>query len=552
MFNNFSAKINQSLSDYTPTQILLGAWIIPIGLYLYNRNWKRAARRLQDLTFKTLPKIPYIGAIFTKELDKKFGSALDDIDADIHKHRTLTYTELPAKGINPETLIAQLQSDSDSSKLADQMSGSIYRMSTNGFELDEMNAKIFELSAYTNPLHPGAWPNIEQREAEVIRWCAQLYHGDDSVCGNITNGGTFSIMEACRAHKIWAEKEKGITQPNMVVPSSVHAAFDKAAQDYGIELIKVPVDPITQRANVKAMAKKINRNTIMLVGSAPSFPTGAMDPIKELSDLALSRGIGLHVDACLGGFLIPFAEEAGYPLPLFDFRLPGVTSISLDAHKYAQAPKGSSVVLFLDFIGKYQTYVFLDSGIGFYITPNQAGSRSGANILMTWATLLRIGRSKYVEMTQAILELKNTLRTELEKIPEITLLGKSDLSVIGFSSSIFNIYLLSEKMHDLGWHLNNIQDPAGFHLCLTAKHLEDPNFAQRFLKDFTTCVEEIKLNPNQKPKGEGAVYGMKAKIPAFAPQLKEKLGREYQYLSNRTHATRRSKPIDEHKSKKLN
>jgi glutamate/tyrosine decarboxylase-like PLP-dependent enzyme len=328
----------------------------------------------------------------------------------------------------------------------------------------------------------------------------------------------------------------------MVVPSSVHAAFDKAAKDYGIRLIKVPVDAKTGMADVKVMARKINKNTIALVGSAPNYPTGTIDPIEELSKLALKHDIGLHVDACLGGFLIPFAKKAGLTLPPFDFSLPGVTSISMDPHKYGQTPKGSSVLLLRKKIGMHQPYVFLDSEIGMYVTPNQAGSRCGANILMTWATLASIGEKKYVETTRQILSLREKIQTKLVSIPELRVMGTPKLSVIAFDAPSLNIYQISDKMKEKGWHLNNVQKPAGTHLCLTAKHLADRRFADKFIRDLKACVAYVKQHPLEKLKGDGAVYATLAKIPSLmAPHLKMKMGQEHYYLSTRIKPTRGAK-----------
>jgi sphinganine-1-phosphate aldolase len=542
MLGGIAQSVNQYFKEYTPTQLILMAWIPPALIALSQRNIPQDASWIGRKALHLLRKTPLISRLVQKveqkiqhEIDKDFEPAMNEMDADIHKKRQPVYLTFPKHGIDRKVILKQLKKDCDSSELADKMSGAIYREDT---ELDSFNAKIFELGAYTNPLHSGAWPNVAQREAEVIAWCSQLYHGDETICGSITGGGTFSIMEACRTYKEWALSEKGITKPNMVVPNTVHAAFDKAAKDYGIKLIKVSVDAKGQ-ADIKSMAKKINSNTIALVGSAPSYPTGTIDPIQELSELALKHNIGLHVDACLGGFLIPFAKDAGYPLPPFDFSLKGVTSISLDPHKYGQTPKGSSIVLLRKHIGIHQPYVFLDSPIGMYVTPNQAGSRCGANILMTWGTLASIGHQEYIETTRKIIALRASIQTKLNKIPELKILGTPQLSVIAFASPVFNIYLVSEKMKAKGWHLNNIQGPAGTHLCLTARHLEDPTFADKFMKDLRSCVNDLKKNPNQKPKGEGAVYATLAKIPAvLAPHLKAKLGKEHHYLSTRVGPTR--------------
>lgn len=542
MLGTFAQIINQQLSRYTPTQILIGGAAIgaalPMAYNLFTHDWKTEKEKWQQRLYDYLPNIPYIGNKLASKIDKEFEPALDSLDKSLHEKRTLHYRSLPRKPISKARILKQIEKISDSKHLADLISGGIYRDLSDPY-LDELNADIFKLAAYTNPLHGGAWPDLAQCEAEVVAWCAKLYSGDNTICGNITPGGTYSIMEAMRTYKKWAKETKGITKPNMVVPSTVHAAFDKGAEDYGIELIKVPVDPQTQRADVKAMAKKINGNTIALVGSAPSFPCGALDPLNELSELAKKHKIGMHVDACLGGFLLPFVKEAGFDIGSFGFNLEGVTSVSMDPHKYGETPKGSSLVLFRKTIGQYQAYIKLDSPIGMYITPNQAGSRNGANILMTWGTLLAKGHDNYVKTTRAILNLKKRIVNELHNIPQLKLLGKSDLSVIAFDSSHLNIYAITEQMHHRGWHLNNIQNVKGAHLCLTANHLQDQNFTTRFIDDLKSSIAFVEANPQLKPKGDGAVYASLAAMPAaIAPQLRNKLGREYTQLCGNIEATR--------------
>lgn len=543
MLSSFAQVINQQLIRYTPTQILIGGAAIgaavPAAYKLITHDWMAEKEKWQQRLYDYLPKIPYIGKKFSSKIDKEFEPALDSLDEGLHKKRTLRYRSLPRQAVSKANLLKQIEKIANSKHLGDLISGGIYRDLSDPY-LDELNAEIFRLAAYTNPLHGGAWPDLAQCEAEVVAWCAKLYGArEGGVSGNITPGGTYSIMEAMRTYKKWAKETKGITQPNMVVPSTVHAAFDKGAEDYGIKLIKVPVDPQTQRADVKAMAKSIDANTIALVGSAPSFPCGALDPLKELSELAKAKKIGMHVDACLGGFLLPFAKEAGVDIGQFGFDLPGVTSVSMDPHKYGETPKGSSLVLFRKTIGQYQAYINLDSPIGMYITPNQAGSRNGANILMTWGTLLAKGHDNYVKSTTAILNLKKIIVKELQKIPQLKLLGNSDLSVIAFDAAHLNIYAITEQMHLKGWHLNNIQNVKGAHLCLTANHLQDKNFTRRFINDLKSSIAYIEANPQLKPKGDGAVYASLAAMPtAIAPQLKNKLGREYVQLSGNIEATR--------------
>ncbi len=207
--------------------------------------------------------------------------------------------------------------------------------------------EAYAITSQTNPLHSDLWPSIAKYEAEIVSMTANMLgarHATDArVCGAVSSGGTESIMLAMRSYRDWARDTKGITSPELVVPTTAHAAFDKSAQYFGIKLVKVPVGPDC-RADVAATKKAINRHTICVVGSAISFPHGVIDPIESLSELARKRGIGFHTDACLGGFILPWAEKLGYDVPAFDFRLPGVTSMSADTHKYGYAAKGASTV----------------------------------------------------------------------------------------------------------------------------------------------------------------------------------------------------------------
>jgi len=214
----------------------------------------------------------------------------------------------------------------------------------------------------------------------------------DEICGTVTSGGTESILLAMKTYRDWARDKKGIRRPNIVTTDTVHAAFDKAAQYFNIKKISIPVDSNYQ-ADVAAMKKAVNRNTICIVGSTPSFPHGAIDPIPELAEFAWTRGIGCHVDACLGGFVVPWAKQLGYDVPTIDFRLRGVTSMSADTHKYGYAAKGTSVVLYRgEGLRHYQYYTISDWPGGLYLSPTFAGSRPGALSAACWAAMLAMVR----------------------------------------------------------------------------------------------------------------------------------------------------------------
>ncbi|KAF7247361.1 Sphingosine-1-phosphate lyase 1 [Varanus komodoensis] len=371
---------------------------------------------------------------------------------------------------------------------------------------------VYEEFAWSNPLHPDIFPGLRKMEAEVVRMVCTLFHGGPNSCGTMTSGGTESIMLACKAYRDLAY-EKGIKYPEMLVPKSVHAAFDKAAHYFRIKIVHIPLTE-TMEVDVKAMRRAISKNTAMLVCSAPQFPHGVIDPVEEVAKLAVKYKIPLHVDACLGGFLIGFMERAGFPLQHhFDFRVDGVTSISADTHKYGYAPKGSSVVLYSD--TKYRQYQFFiapDWEGGIYASPTLAGSRPGGLIAACWATMMHIGENGYVEATKKIISTARYLESELRKIDIIFIFGKPEVSVISLGSNIFDIYRLSTALLSRGWNFNILQFPPSIHFCITLLHTK-PGVADLLLKDIKECLFEIMKDPKAKTTGLGAIYGMAQTIP---------------------------------------
>lgn len=353
-------------------------------------------------------------------------------------------------------------------------------------------------------------------EAEVVAMTVELFNGKAGThCGTMTSGGTESILMAMKAYRDYAKQTRGVADPELICPVTAHAAFDKACNYFGIKLVHVPVDPVTFRADVKAMTAKINKNTIALVCSAPCYAQGVVDPVEELATVAKARNLPLHVDCCLGSFLIASAAAAGHKLPLFDFRVDGVTSISADPHKYGFAPKGSSVIMYSE--AKYrhaQYFVAPEWTGGIYASPSIAGSRGGAAIAGCWATMLHLGKGGYVQQSQKILQAAAKIAEGVKAIPEIQLYGKPDLSVVCFGprkESKINIFNVGDAMSDKGWNLNTLQNPSCIHICVTAANA---GRAEEFLSDLAAAVHEVMTAPPGKYKdGSGAIYGLAASIP---------------------------------------
>ena len=378
-------------------------------------------------------------------------------------------------------------------------------------------SRVYAAQSQSNPLHPDLWPSASKFEAEIVAMTAAMLGSghataDAPVVGTVNSGGTESILLAMKAYRDFARERRGIAAPEIVAPVTAHAAFDKAARYFDMPLVRVPVDD-GFRADPAALAAAVTERTAVVVGSAPGFPHGVIDPIPEIAALAAERGVGCHVDACLGGFILPWAERLGYPVPSFDFRLPGVTSMSADTHKYGYAAKGSSVVLYRGRELRHcQYYTATDWPGGLYLSPTFAGSRPGALAATCWAAMVSIGEDGYTDAARRILETGARIRAGIAAIPGLSVLG-DPLWVIAFGAADgLDIYQVMENMGHRGWSLNGLQRPAAVHIAVTLRHTQ-PGVADRFLADLAASVEEVRANPGVST-GMAPVYGMAGALPA--------------------------------------
>ncbi len=466
--------------------------------------------RLVAALEKRLRKIPAV----RRQIEKEYDALMAGLEAELKPYRGefTTYAALPENGRTHTDILQEMKSLNQREQSRWQngfVSGAVYHGDPEHIEF--LN-KVYALNSQSNPLHADLWPSASKFEAEIVAMTAAMLGAgaDDDICGTVSSGGTESILLAMKTYRDWAKERKGINKPEMIVPETAHAAFDKAAQYFNIKMVRVHVNSFF-RADVAAMAQAINKNSIVLVGSAPSFPHGAIDPIEQLSELARQRGIGCHVDACLGGFILPWAEKLGYPVPLFDFRLPGVTSMSADTHKYGYAAKGTSVALYRSpELRHYQYYTVADWPGGLYFSPTFAGSRPGALSAACWAAMLAIGQDGYLAATKRIMETAVALKQGIAAIPELKILG-DPLWVIAFASDEVDIYRALDVMTKRGWSLNGLHHPAAVHIAVTLRHTQ-PGVAQRFVDDLGAAVAHIKIHPAEEG-GMAPVYGMAATMP---------------------------------------
>jgi sphinganine-1-phosphate aldolase len=475
--------------------------------------FNRLDPRIASWVFKRIKNIPWI----SRRIQAEFSRMMVDMEHAVKPYRGKfpTFTRLPDTGVERAVILKDmqaLQALEDARWEEGFVSGAVYHGDKTHIDF---LSQVYALHSQCNPLHTDIWPSGAKYESEIVSMTAHMLGSEragpgSEICGVVSSGGTESILLAMKTYRDWARDKKGIRHPEMIVPSTAHAAFDKAAQYFNIKIIHVPVDK-NFKADVAATAEAVNRRTIVIVGSAPSFPHGVVDPIEGLSELAFRKGIGFHTDACLGGFVLPWAEKLGYAVPAFDFRLRGVTSISADTHKYGYASKGTSVILYRGHaLRRYQYFKTTDWPGGLYFSPTFAGSRPGALSAACWASMVAMGASGYMEAVKRIMATARKVREGLRGIPDLYILG-DPLWVIAFGSNTLDIYKILDYMTAQHWSLNGLHKPSCIHLCVTLRHTQ-PGVAEKFIDDLKAAVAHVRSHPDTAG-GMAPMYGMAATIP---------------------------------------
>jgi len=424
----------------------------------------------------------------------------------------MTRTTIPLQGRSHDDVLTDMGSFREHD--ADYKNGRTWSLVYyTGEEHTDFLKKAHNLYFSENGLNPMAFKSLKRMESEVVQMTAGLLNAPDTAVGTMTSGGTESLLMAVKAARDRARKTKPwIRRPNMVVPKTIHVAIDKAAHYFDVKPRYVDVGP-DYRADVKAMEKAIDRNTILIAASAPQYVHVTIDPIEELGRIAEKKKIPFHVDGCFGGFMLPWLEKLGHPLPLWDFRVPGVTSISADLHKYGYASKGASVVVYRDMSYlKHQFFISTNWPGGIYASPSMPGTRPGGPIAAAWATMQALGESGYIELAKKALDTTKKLRAGIEAIPQLTLLGEFHMTAITWAASRddISVFAIADMMAERGWGADRQQGPESVHLTVNANNWDA---VDAYLSDLAECAAHVEAHPELAKEGEAAMYGMMAKVP---------------------------------------
>ena len=363
-----------------------------------------------------------------------------------------------------------------------------------------------------NGLNPSAFKSLKQFETQIIAATAELLHGGPETCGVVTSGGTESCLLAVKTYRDRARATRGVRHPEMVVPTTAHVAWFKASEYFGVKLRLLPLDD-KLHADVSKLESMINRHTVMVLGSAPEYPHGSIDPIEAMGAVAQKHGIPMHVDACVGGFILPFMAMNGVVLPPWDYRVPGVTSMSADLHKYGFAAKGASTITYRNLeLLKHQMFVCEDWPGGVFASPALLGTRPGGAYAAAWAAMQRFGVAGYRDLAARTQQAFERMRAGIEAQPELKVLGEPHGPLLAYGSATpeVNIFAVGDQMDAKGWQVNRLQFPDGLHAMITASHL---SVIDDYLRDLRDAAATVKADPSLAGKGRAATYGMMAHLP---------------------------------------
>ena len=418
---------------------------------------------------------------------------------------------MPALGRDSKEILSQL--DAFKGEDPQYKNGKVWSLV---YYIDEAHQDFLKESYFKysceNGLNPTAFKSLKKMENDIISATANILNGTEEVCGVVTSGGTESCLMAVKTYRDMAKDKRRVKKPEMIIPETAHVAWYKASEYFNVKIRQVPLDE-NLVPDLKKLKKMINRNTVMILGSAPEYPHGTIDPIEAMGEIAQKHNIPLHVDACVGGFILPFMEMNGEDIPKWDYRVPGVTSISADIHKYGYAAKGASTITYrnLDYL-RYQMFVQPNWSGGVFASSALLGTRPGGGYAAAWGALQYFGIDGYKKLAAETLEAVNKLKDGIRNIPELEVMGNPQGPLFAYQScdSSVNIFAVGDQMDTKGWKVNKNQKPDGLHAMVTAQHLK---VVDEYLADLIEAVATVKANPELANQGGAATYGMIAHVP---------------------------------------
>lgn len=392
-------------------------------------------------------------------------------DGQMPARRTVGRMPLPSNGMPVDHVIEQLQSmrRNDVNWRAGRVFSLVYDGGPAVHEMVEAASRLYQ---FENALNTAAFPSLRQMQLDIVEVTASLLHGGDGAAGFMTSGGTESLLMAVKAARDWG-RQQGIERAEVVLPTTAHAAFTKAAHYFDVTAVRVPVGA-DYRADPAAMEAAVTPNTVMLVASAPGYPQGVVDPVDAIAELARERRLLCHVDACMGGYLLPFLERLGRFDRPWDFRTPGVTSISADLHKYGYTAKGASVVVYRSKeLRSFQSFVTDDWLGGVYGSPSMQGTRPAGPIAAAWAVLHHLGESGYLQLAERAADAAAQLISSVQAVEGLAIRGAPDATVFSFGAVDGrepDIFAVGDRLAQRGWFLDRQTPPDSLHATVHAGH----------------------------------------------------------------------------------
>lgn len=506
-------------------QYLQNVVSVIVLLKFARRCWKMGTVNALKDTFSALLtgtlNMPGLKAIVASQVDKEVRDIEENMLGDGDKCAILC---IPSKSRSKQEVVdmmRELQAPEEFSS-GKKWAGIYHHLGENeDSELETLQTEVWSMYNNSNSLYPAIFPSVRKYEAEIVQMCISMLNGRASgpngnpnrkkdPTGLLTSGGTESILIAMLAYREQA-KLKGVTQPEIICCRSAHGALDKACHYFNIKLVKLEPDA-TLQLNAAEVNAAITPNTCAVYCSAPSFPHGVVDDVEALAKVTRARGIGLHVDNCLGGFYLSFLAKHGLFKRKFDFQVEGVTSISIDVHKYGFAPKGVSVICFASNELRRHSLFPVADGLTLYVTPTLQGSRAGATMAAAWASILYHGQEGYSKSFQELHVMHKRVEKDLSGVEGLHLLNPegSDLAIIPVASNRFDIFALASQLEERGWNMFTSRQPDSMALCVGQQHIQ---VIDTWLQDVKECCAFLIKHPATKPAGDAAVYGAAKMLP---------------------------------------